>query len=285
MAFEIAVRGDVVVRAKNAASSAPSTARDLGERPDVELALLAFGIGVERSAEGAPGRRHLAREPRHRLARAAAEERVAGALVARAPAARAAARCRRASSRNAAPASARRPNSARSRRRDDRRCRPGRCARASARPRRNSARRRCAAPARQRNSSIMACGNFGAPRMPPLVGSIMPAICGAARSSSAAPMTTLPCGRALSASRAIKRRAVVLDALRLLAEEARDLAQHVDEGRPAVARGLGKIGAAPDRLAGGREEHGQRPAALLAEDDAAPTCRSGRCRAAPRDRP
>ena len=62
-----------------------------------------------------------------------------------------------------------------------------------------------------------------------------------------------------------QRRAVLLDLLRLLAEQPRDLAQHVDEGRPAVARALRKISAAPDRLAVGREKHGQRPAAVLAE--------------------
>ena len=62
-----------------------------------------------------------------------------------------------------------------------------------------------------------------------------------------------------------QRAAVLLDALRLLAEQPRDLAQHIDEGGLAVARGLGKIGAAPERLAVGREEHGQRPAALLAQ--------------------
>ena len=42
-----------------------------------------------------------------------------------------------------------------------------------------------------------------------------------------------------------------------------DFAEHVDKGGPAEARGLGEIGAAPDRLAGGGQEHGQRPAALL----------------------
>ena len=52
---------------------------------------------------------------------------------------------------------------------------------------------------------------------------------------------------------------------RLVAEQPRDFAQHVDEGRPAVARRLRKVGAAPDRLAGGREKHRQRPAALLAQ--------------------
>ena len=62
-----------------------------------------------------------------------------------------------------------------------------------------------------------------------------------------------------------ERAAVLLDALRLLTEDALDLAQEIDEGGFAVARGLGKIGAAPERLAGRSEEHGQRPAAVLAE--------------------
>ena len=62
-----------------------------------------------------------------------------------------------------------------------------------------------------------------------------------------------------------QRAAVLLDALRLLPVHALDLAQHVDEGRLAVARALGEIGAAPERLAGGREEHGERPAAVLAQ--------------------
>ena len=72
----------------------------------------------------------------------------------------------------------------------------------------------------------------------------------------------LPCGRG---ERVHQRRAVVLDLLWLLAEQPCDLTQHVDEGRFAIARGIRKIGAAPDRFAGGREEHGERPAALLAE--------------------
>ncbi len=62
-----------------------------------------------------------------------------------------------------------------------------------------------------------------------------------------------------------QRGAVLIDALRLVAEHARDFAQHVDESRPAVAALLREIGAAPERLAVGRQEHGQRPAAVLAE--------------------
>ena len=37
-----------------------------------------------------------------------------------------------------------------------------------------------------------------------------------------------------------QRGAIVLDLLRLFAEQPGDLAQHVDEGGPAVARGFGK---------------------------------------------
>ena len=47
--------------------------------------------------------------------------------------------------------------------------------------------------------------------------------------------------------------------------ETLDLVQHIDKGRFAVTRGLGKVSAAPDRLAGGGEKHGQLPAALLAQ--------------------
>ena len=46
---------------------------DLGERPDVEFALLAFGVGIERRAERAALGGHLALEPGDRLARAGAE--------------------------------------------------------------------------------------------------------------------------------------------------------------------------------------------------------------------
>ena len=174
-------------------------------------------------------------------ARALAEQRVAGRAHRPAPAARAAARCRRASSRNAAPASARRPSSARSRRRDGRRCRPRRCARACARSAsKNALRRRVAQPGRARAvRRSRHCGNFGAPRKPPLVGSNAPRdlprqpVELAARRSS-----TLPAGRALLGEPLHQRVAVLADLVRLLAEQPRNLAQHIDEGRPAVARGL-----------------------------------------------
>src|ERR1700749_955730 len=43
--------------------------------------------------------------------------------------------------------------------------------------------------------------------------------------------------------------AVLLDLLRLLAKQPRDLVQHIDKTRAAVARGRRKIRTAPDRLA------------------------------------
>src|SRR5581483_7758426 len=62
-----------------------------------------------------------------------------------------------------------------------------------------------------------------------------------------------------------QRRAILSDALRLFAKQPRHLTQHVDKSRTAVARLLRKISTAPNGLARGREKHGQRPAALLAQ--------------------
>ena len=62
-----------------------------------------------------------------------------------------------------------------------------------------------------------------------------------------------------------QRGAVLLDLVGLLAEQACNFVQDVGKRRPAVARLLREIGAAPHRLGIGREKHGQRPAALLAQ--------------------
>src|SRR3984893_13733863 len=59
--------------------------------------------------------------------------------------------------------------------------------------------------------------------------------------------------------------AVGLDFFRLLMEDPGDLAQHVDKSRPAVAGGIREISAAPERIARGREKHGERTATLAAE--------------------
>ncbi len=93
----------------------------------------------------------------------------------------------------------------------------------------------------------------------------MPPSCRAALSSSVRPIVAPPAAARRGGEPLHQRRAVLFDLLRLVTEQPRDLAQHVDKGRFAVARGWRKISAAPDRLAVGREKHGQRPAAMLAE--------------------
>ena len=55
-------------------------------------------------------------------------------------------------------------------------------------------------------------------------------------------------------------------------------------GRP-IARRRREVGAAPERARLAVEEHGERPAALLAQRSAARACRWRRCRGAPRGRP
>ncbi len=70
---------------------------------------------------------------------------------------------------------------------------------------------------------------------------------------------------ALALQRLQQARAVGLDLVRLVVEGLRDAAQHVQKARPAVARGMGEVGAAPERLARRRAEHGERPAARLAQ--------------------
>ncbi len=63
----------------------------------------------------------------------------------------------------------------------------------------------------------------------------------------------------------LQRRRVLPHLCLLVAIDARDLLQHMHEGRAAVARLLRKIRAAPEGLGVGGEEHGERPAALLAK--------------------
>ena len=95
----------------------------LVDAPDVELALDALRVGVERGVEAALGRRASRAAPSR-----ASPRRRAGTAARRSPASRAgtrerAARCRRASSRSAGPASRGPRSSARSRRRPGRTCR------------------------------------------------------------------------------------------------------------------------------------------------------------------
>ena len=58
---------------------------------------------------------------------------------------------------------------------------------------------------------------------------------------------------------------VLLDLVGFLAIDPRDFIQYTDECGSPVALLLGEIGAAPERLGVRGEEHGERPAALLAE--------------------
>src|SRR5258708_39195496 len=57
----------------------------------------------------------------------------------------------------------------------------------------------------------------------------------------------------------------MFDALGFVAKQASDLSQHVHKARAAIARGLGEVSAAPDRLAIAVEKHGQRPPAVFAK--------------------
>ena len=81
VALEIARGRHVIVPRKKLAVLDAELAHHLIVRPDIELALLAFGIGVERGGERALRARHLALEPFHRFAGALAIERLAGLLV------------------------------------------------------------------------------------------------------------------------------------------------------------------------------------------------------------
>ena len=284
MALEIALGGHVVMLHKKCSIFRAQRLLDLGQRPDVELALLALRIGVERGGERPLRRRHLAGEPADGLGRALPVQRIAGAGEAPAPAAREAGRCRRASSRNAAPASARRPNSARSRRRDGRRCRPRRCARACARSARRSARRRSAA----RRATAARTARIGKFRRAAqaAVGRVDRAAELHARAGRArcAPIVTLPAGRAPAVEPLHQRIAVLLDLVRLLAKQPRNLAQHVDEGRPADSARSSENKCRPRPARPSASETWSAASRPARPDDAAPTCRSGRCRAAPRDR-
>src|SRR5262249_25313799 len=116
-------------------------------------------------------------------------------------------------------------------------------------------------PARHSISRIAGCGNFGAPRRPPLTESNILPICIAAAVSSFRPIVTLPAGRALEPRK--ERGTILFDSVRLLTEQPRNLAQHVDKGRAPKTRLLGKICTAPHGLGLRREKHCQRPTALL----------------------
>ena len=109
------------------------------------------------------------------------------------------------------------------------------------------------------------CGNLGAPRKPPCVASKALPICRAAPLSSTGADGHLAGRPRLVGQPRQQRLAVLLDLGRFLAKQPRHFTQDIDKRRPAETRILRKIRAAPHRLAFGREKHGQRPAALLAQ--------------------
>ena len=81
MPLEIAFRGHIVMCGKEAGVVSAKGGLQLGERPDVELSLLAFGISIERGAKRSFGRDHLAANPADRFLGACAEQSASGALM------------------------------------------------------------------------------------------------------------------------------------------------------------------------------------------------------------
>ena len=105
---------------------------------------------------------------------------------------------------------------------------------------RSSARRRCVHRRARGIRAASAFGNFGAPRMPPCTGSTH-----AAELAGGAVELSVPDHDLMRGPRALRQprhqgAAVLLDVLRLLAKDARHVAQHVDKARPAVAAVFGK---------------------------------------------
>ena len=79
VAFEIAAGRHVVGERKKFGIARTEDVLDLGARPHIELAFLAFGVRIERGAEGTLRRRHLACEPADRFLSTLPEQVVAAA--------------------------------------------------------------------------------------------------------------------------------------------------------------------------------------------------------------
>ena len=276
MALEIPLGGDVVVLREEGRIVRPDGVRDLLGRPDVELALLAFRVGVERGAERATLGGHLAREPLHSFPRAGLEQRIAGtpmrqrqqfeklrivvehllemrhqpALVDRV--------AREAAAEMVVDAALADPLER------DLDCRE------VARPLPSLPRLR--GRVREGGSLPGPPQKFEQHRLREFRRAANAAVHGVDQAAELLRRAVELVGsdddlafwRRRLGQPAHQRAAVLLDALRLLAEYTRDFAQNVDEGRLAVAAGFRKIRAAPERLAGGRQEHGQWPATMLA---------------------
>ena len=134
--------------------------------------------------------------------------------------------------------------------------------RASAAPRRPAARRSAASS----SSRFVGVGNFGAPPKPPCSRSARSRSSRAARGEAARRRgAPAPRRRAARGAPPGSGREVSSTSRALLAVGARDRAQHVAEGRQPVARLGREVGAAVERPAVGRAEHGERPAAVAVE--------------------
>ena len=264
MAFEIAVRRDVVVAREEFAIPGAEFFDHGVVRPDVELALLAFGIRIERSGERALTCRHFAREPVYGLPRALPIERRVEARVG-----------------DGKQLEKLRVVVEHFLEMRDEPALVDRIARETAAEMVVDA---ALADVMKRNIdgaeiAGLAGAQAGAPqkfeqcRLRKFRRAARAAIdriddaaellCGVVEFGGADRHPARLARRAFEPLH--QRRAVLLDLLRLFAEQPRDLAQHIDKSGPAVTRRWRKIRAAPDRLAAGRQKHGQRPAALLAE--------------------
>jgi len=265
VALEIALCRHVVVAREERGIVRPEDFCNLGERPDIELALLAFGIGIERGAERAIGRRHLAREPGHGLLRARAIKRFAGALI------------RKRQELQELGIVVEHLLEVR-----DQPALVDRVAREAAAEMVIDAALRDALKRQLDRVEIarLAGALPGAPeeleqhRLRELggaAGAAMDRIDDAAELLGGAvelrPADHHPALRPRGFGKPRHQgRSVLLDRLGVVAEDARNVFKHIHEGGLAVAAGLRKIRAAPERLACGREEHRQRPAAVLAHE-------------------
>ena len=86
------------------------------------------------------------------------------------------------------------------------------------------------------------------------------------RSMSASETPSPRCGVGRRCSPAFSAAGVLRHLVAAVAIGVLDRPQHLRKTGPAPARRRREIGPAPERLARGRQKHGQRPAALLAEE-------------------
>ena len=249
-------------RPPRAPSSVAEHLAELGGCPGVGQALDAVGVGVERRGETALVGAQVAQQELGGLQGDPAGQRVdrwrgAGA---RRPAA--AGRCRRASSRSAAPPSARRRSSGRTRRRAGRRCRrapsPRRCwpaiARASSRPGAGVVAQQELQHHRRRELRRAAesrCGRGRTGRAaaaPRRVEDVLVEGLPGDRAPTSSRSRAAMCGAAVAG----RGRAASVQASRDAREQLEELA-------------LGEVGAGEERVAVGREEAGHRPAAVAGQ--------------------